>query len=157
MTSSLIGIRMPPAGVHFGCLSDCCRTLSSSARSTTEPVLIRTLLDKATSYQAHNVAVIGIAKNIESGRRFISMASQGAVRIPPSSTPVGVGLSLPRNRRWIFRAEGHEMPDNLFQRGKSVAINKVCKNMSFRRSPLSSETLWGSPQGLRSIVFQLSL
>jgi hypothetical protein len=40
-------------------------TLSSSARSTTEPVLIRTLLDAATSYHAHNVAVIGIAKDIE--------------------------------------------------------------------------------------------
>lgn len=40
-------------------------TLSSSARSTTEPVRIRTLLDAATSYQAHNVAVIGIAKDIE--------------------------------------------------------------------------------------------
>ena len=40
-------------------------TLSSSAQSTTEPVLIRTLLDAATSYQAHNVAVIGIAKDIE--------------------------------------------------------------------------------------------
>jgi hypothetical protein len=40
-------------------------TLSSSARSTTQPVLIRKLLDEATSYQAHNVAVIGIAKEIE--------------------------------------------------------------------------------------------
>lgn len=40
-------------------------TLSSSARSTTEPVLIKKLLDEATSYQAHNVAVIGIAKDIE--------------------------------------------------------------------------------------------
>jgi hypothetical protein len=39
--------------------------LPSSARSTTEPVLIRTLLDAATSYQGHNVAVIGIAKDIE--------------------------------------------------------------------------------------------
>ena len=28
------------------------------------------------------------------------------------------------------------MPDNLFQRGKSVAINKVCKNISFRSGPL---------------------
>jgi hypothetical protein len=40
-------------------------TFSSSARSTTEPVLIRKLLDEATSYQAHNIAVIGIVKDIE--------------------------------------------------------------------------------------------
>jgi len=39
--------------------------LPSSARSTTEPVLIRTLLDAATSYQAHNVAVSGRAKDVE--------------------------------------------------------------------------------------------
>ena len=40
-------------------------TLSSSAQSTTEPVLIRKLLDAATSYQAHNVAVIGRVTDVE--------------------------------------------------------------------------------------------
>ena len=35
-----------------------------------------------------------------------------------------------------LKLKADEMPDNLFQRRKSVAINKVCKNMSFRRSPL---------------------
>ena len=29
-----------------------------------------------------------------------------------------------------------------------VAINKVSNSMSFQRSPLTSETLWRSPQGL---------
>lgn len=39
--------------------------LPSSARPTTNPLPIRTLLDGATSYQAHNVAVIGRVTDVE--------------------------------------------------------------------------------------------
>ncbi len=56
-----------------------------------------------------------------------------------------------------LQAEADEMLDNLFQRGKSVAINNVCKNMSFRRSLLRQwDTLEIATQ-LRFTVFQLSL
>lgn len=37
----------------------------SSFASTPEPILIRTLLDGATSYQGHSVVVSGVAKEIE--------------------------------------------------------------------------------------------
>lgn len=40
-------------------------TVSSSPSSPVEPVPIRTLLDGATSYQGHSVAVSGVAKEIE--------------------------------------------------------------------------------------------
>ena len=56
-----------------------------------------------------------------------------------------------------LQAEADEMLDNLFQRGKSVAINKVCKNMSFRRSLLRQWDTLGIATRLRFIVFQLSL
>src|SRR5256885_12604246 len=39
--------------------------LPASPQPPTEPILIRTLLDATPSYQAHNVAVMGIAKDIE--------------------------------------------------------------------------------------------
>lgn len=39
--------------------------LPSSPQPPTEPVLIRTLLDAALSYQAHNVAVIGRVTDVE--------------------------------------------------------------------------------------------
>jgi len=35
------------------------------AQSTTEPVMIKTLLADATSYQGHEIAAVGIAKNVE--------------------------------------------------------------------------------------------
>ena len=37
----------------------------SEAQSTAEPVMIKTLLADATSYQGHEIAVVGIAKDIE--------------------------------------------------------------------------------------------
>jgi hypothetical protein len=37
----------------------------SEAQSTTEPVMIKTLLAGATSYQGHEIAVVGIAKDVE--------------------------------------------------------------------------------------------
>ncbi|MGH7216130.1 MAG: hypothetical protein ACREIG_02720 [Nitrospiraceae bacterium] len=37
----------------------------SSAQSTTQPVLIKTLLEAATSYQGRAIAVVGIAKDVE--------------------------------------------------------------------------------------------
>lgn len=37
----------------------------SEAQSTTEPVMIKTLLADATSYQGHEIAAVGIAKDVE--------------------------------------------------------------------------------------------
>ena len=37
----------------------------SEAQSTTEPITIKTLLADATSYQGHEIAVVGIAKDVE--------------------------------------------------------------------------------------------
>ena len=37
----------------------------SEAQSTTEPVMIKALLADATSYQGHEIAVVGIAKDVE--------------------------------------------------------------------------------------------
>ena len=37
----------------------------SEAQSTTEPVMIKTLLAGATSYQGHEIAAVGIAKDVE--------------------------------------------------------------------------------------------
>jgi hypothetical protein len=37
----------------------------SEAQSTTEPIMIKTLLAEATSYQGHEIAVVGIAKDVE--------------------------------------------------------------------------------------------
>jgi hypothetical protein len=37
----------------------------SEAQSTTEPIMIKTLLAEATSYQGHEIAVAGIAKDVE--------------------------------------------------------------------------------------------
>lgn len=39
--------------------------LPASSQPPTEPILIRTLLDAAPSYQAHNVAVIGRVTDVE--------------------------------------------------------------------------------------------
>ena len=37
----------------------------SEAQSTTEPIMIKTLLADATYYQGHEIAVVGIAKDVE--------------------------------------------------------------------------------------------
>jgi len=37
----------------------------SEAQSITEPIMIKTLLADATSYQGHDIAVVGIAKDVE--------------------------------------------------------------------------------------------
>ncbi|TKS62779.1 MAG: hypothetical protein EWM73_02138 [Nitrospira sp.] len=37
----------------------------SEAQSTTEPIMIKILLTDATSYQGHDIAVVGIAKDVE--------------------------------------------------------------------------------------------
>jgi len=52
--------------------------------------------------------------------------------------------------------KAEEMPDNLFQGRKSVAIHtKGLKNMRFGRSPLNKWDTMRSPQGVRFITLQM--